>query len=109
MDKDKVIEELQTEIVSLKIRLARIEEFLKAFPSISNYLPDNSGLDGKDEIFDDAVKVVREHDKASASLLQRRFHIGFNRAARLLEQLEKEGIVGAGEGAEPRKVLKKEE
>ncbi len=65
----------------------------------------SGGGDEKDELFDEAVRLVCQHDKASASLLQRRFHIGFNRAARLLEQLEEHGIVGAGEGAKPREVL----
>ena len=105
-DKDKEIEELRTEIVSLKIRLSRIEEYLKAFPDVSNFLTDNSSPDGKDELFDEAVILVRQHDAASAALLQRRFHIGFNRAARLLDQLSDEGIVEKGEGYKPRKVIK---
>lgn len=64
-----------------------------------------SGREEKDALFEEAITLVCQHDKASASLLQRRFHIGFNRAARLLEQLEEHGIVGAGEGAKPREVL----
>lgn len=59
----------------------------------------------KDDLFEEAIALVCQHDKASASLLQRRFRIGFNRAARLLEQLEEQGIVGAGDGAKPREVL----
>ncbi len=65
----------------------------------------SGGGDEKDDLFEEAITLVCQHDKASASLLQRRFHIGFNRAARLLEQLEEHGIVGAGEGAKPREVL----
>lgn len=113
-DNDNLIEELKTEIIGLKIRLSRIEEYLRDLPSVDDYLDlspsQRAILTGeKDELFDEAVKLVRQHDKASASLLQRRFHIGFNRAARLLEQLEEEGIVERGEGAKPRKVLKEEE
>lgn len=65
----------------------------------------SGGGDEKDDLFEEAITLVCQHDKASASLLQRRFHIGFNRAARLLEQLEEHGIVGQGEGAKPREVL----
>lgn len=64
-----------------------------------------SGGEEKDDLFEEAINLVCQHDKASASLLQRRFKIGFNRAARLLEQLEEHGVVGPGEGAKPREVL----
>ena len=61
--------------------------------------------DGHDALFTEAVKVVCQYDRASASLLQRRLSIGYARAARILDQLEAEGIVGAGEGSKPRDVL----
>jgi S-DNA-T family DNA segregation ATPase FtsK/SpoIIIE len=59
----------------------------------------------KDELFEEAIRVVCQYDRASASLLQRRLSIGYARAARILDQLEEEGIVGPGEGAKPRDVL----
>jgi S-DNA-T family DNA segregation ATPase FtsK/SpoIIIE len=58
----------------------------------------------KDELFDDAVRVIRQYDRASASLLQRRLKVGYARAARILDQLERVGIVGPAEGAKPREV-----
>jgi S-DNA-T family DNA segregation ATPase FtsK/SpoIIIE len=61
--------------------------------------------DGKDPLFEEALKVVCQYDRASASLLQRRLSIGYARAARILDQLEEEGIVGPGEGSKPRDVL----
>ncbi len=61
--------------------------------------------DGRDTLFDDAVKVVCQYDRASASLLQRRLSIGYARAARILDRLEEEGIIGPGEGSKPRDVL----
>ncbi len=64
-----------------------------------------SGEDGKDELFIEAVRVVCQHDRASASLLQRRLSVGYARAARILDQLEANGIVGPGEGSKPRDVL----
>jgi len=59
----------------------------------------------KDELFDEAVRVIRQYDRASASLLQRRLKIGYARAARIIDQMEKVGIVGSAEGAKPREVF----
>lgn len=61
--------------------------------------------DGKDPLFQEAMRLVVQHDKASASLLQRRLAIGYARAARILDQLEEEGIISPGEGSKPRDVL----
>ena len=58
-----------------------------------------------DEKFDQAVRIVVQYDRASASLLQRRLSIGYARAARVLDQLERSGVVGPGEGAKPRDIL----
>ncbi len=55
-------------------------------------------VDDGDELYDKAVEVSREHTRISASLLQRRLHIGYARAARLLDQLEENGVVGPAEG-----------
>lgn len=61
----------------------------------------------KDELFKDAIRVICQYDRASASLLQRRLSIGYARAARILDQLEAAGAVGPTEGAKPREVLVK--
>ncbi len=61
--------------------------------------------DADDELYDEAIDVVREAKKASASLLQRRLRIGYARAARLIDMMEEHGIVGPGEGAKPRAVF----
>lgn len=58
-----------------------------------------------DEYFDEAKALIIEMQTASISLLQRRFRIGYNRAARLIDELEEQGVVGASEGSKPRKVL----
>lgn len=58
-----------------------------------------------DPVYDEAVQFVLDQGKASISLLQRRFRIGFNRAARFIEQMEMDGILGPQEGSKPRKVL----
>lgn len=58
-----------------------------------------------DELFDDAVQLVIEMQSASVSMLQRRFRIGYTRAARLIDAMEQRGIVGPYEGSKPRTVL----
>lgn len=63
--------------------------------------------DEHDPLFDQAVDIIAQFDKASASLLQRKFKIGYARAARLLDQLEAAGMVGPAEGSKPREVLKR--
>lgn len=60
---------------------------------------------GDDDMYKDAVRVVVESGKASASLLQRRLRVGYARAARLIETMEEQGIVGPADGARPRDVL----
>ncbi|OGC54604.1 hypothetical protein A2797_01660 [candidate division WWE3 bacterium RIFCSPHIGHO2_01_FULL_48_15] len=64
-----------------------------------------AGSEAKDPLFNEAVEVVTQYDRASASLLQRRLSIGYARAARLLDDLEARGIVGKAEGSKPREVL----
>ena len=61
--------------------------------------------DAGDELFDQAVEIVTECRSASASMLQRRLKIGYNRAANLVELMEEKGIVGPAQGSKPRKVL----
>ena len=58
-----------------------------------------------DEYWDDAVDLIVNQQSASVSMLQRRFAIGYNRAARIVDQMEEKGIVGPSEGSKPRKVL----
>ena len=59
----------------------------------------------KDELFDEAVEFVITAGKASTSLIQRRFRIGYNRAANIIDDMEREGIIGPAEGSKPRQVL----
>jgi S-DNA-T family DNA segregation ATPase FtsK/SpoIIIE len=63
------------------------------------------GDENADERYDEAVTIVCESGQASISMVQRRLRIGYNRAARLVELMEKEGIVGPSDGARPREVL----
>lgn len=82
----------QKRIADLEKRVSKLEEA--------------GGLKEKDVLFEDVIQLIQEHYAVSASLLQRRLSIGYARAARLLDQLESKGLVGPGEGAKPRKVIK---
>lgn len=64
-----------------------------------------SGRESQDPLFDEAVRLVVEHQQASTSFLQRRMKVGYARAARLMDELESAGIVGPAEGAKPRQIL----
>lgn len=59
----------------------------------------------KDEKYDEAVRIVIEHRSASASMLQRKLGVGYNRASNLIDELESNGIIGPAQGSKPRKVL----
>jgi len=59
----------------------------------------------KDELYDEAVRVIMESNQASVSILQRRMRLGYTRAARIIDTMESEGLVGQFEGSKPRKIL----
>ncbi|KXT63977.1 DNA translocase FtsK [Streptococcus sp. DD04] len=70
-----------------------------------NDLDTGGGDDEGDPLFEEAKALVIETQKASASMIQRRLSVGFNRATRLMEELEAAGVIGPAEGTKPRKVL----
>lgn len=63
----------------------------------------------EDELFPEALKFVVHEQRASTSLIQRRFRIGYNRAARIIDDMEQRGYIGPANGSKPREVYKKEE
>lgn len=77
--------------------LAQVEE--------DTALTDSGSENDYDERYDEAVAFVCEAGQASISMVQRRLRIGYNRAARIIERMEKDGIVGPADGAKPREVL----
>ncbi len=92
--------EIQRVVEHLRAQGAPVYE-----PSITAQAPDEEEPDpSRDPKFDDAVEVVVLAGRASVSLLQRRLQIGFNRAARIIEEMERQGIVGPSEGGKPREV-----
>ena len=62
-----------------------------------------------DEKYEEAIEFVHEKGEASISMIQRRFRIGYNRAARIVERMEREGVVGPSTGIKPREVLRRKE
>ena len=68
---------------------------------------DKNDVDNDDPLYNDIVEFVVQTGKASASLLQRRFKLGYNRAARIIDLLEERGIIGPQQGSKPREVLVK--
>ncbi len=86
-----------------------IEEKIKNIGSSSSQGGASGDGSAVDELFADAGKFIIDKDKASIGMLQRVFKIGFNRAARIMDQLHDYGVVGEDEGTKPRKVLMSEE
>ncbi|MBA4336213.1 cell division protein FtsK [bacterium] len=70
-----------------------------------NGIPDSSSGADDDDLYEEAMKIIVENRKASASLLQRRLKVGYARAARLLDILEEKGVIGPSNGAKPRDIL----
>ena len=62
-------------------------------------------VDERDDLFDEAVRFVVQSGQASTSMLQRRFRIGFSRAGRLVDVMERDGIIGPADGSKPREIL----
>ena len=65
----------------------------------------NMSIEDRDSMFDEAARVIVTNQQGSASLLQRKLKLGYNRAGRLIDQMEDAGIVGPFEGSKPRQVL----
>lgn len=94
------------------VEISRVAEYLKkqkrpAYDeSILEMGPEEVSTDViQDEKYEEAVKLVAETRQASISMIQRRLRVGYNRAARMIEQMEREGIVGPSDGVKPREVL----
>jgi S-DNA-T family DNA segregation ATPase FtsK/SpoIIIE len=79
-----------------------------ALPEVISDMEPGAGaaaLGDRDPLFDEAARLIVVHQQGSTSLIQRKFSIGYNRAGRLMDQLEAAGIVGAVQGSKPREVF----
>lgn len=86
------------------------EDIIKSIETVNN--PDNKGntsdegsRDDADELLDEAIELVMDMGQASASMLQRRFKIGYSRAGRIVDQMEARGLISGYDGSKPRQVL----
>ena len=98
-------------------RIGRYISEQQGYPTafyLPEYVDENAGessnlddvdLKRLDPMFEDAARLVVAHQSGSTSLIQRKFSIGYNRAGRIMDQLEKAGIVGPVDGSKPRQVL----
>ncbi len=95
--------------------IRRVVDFLRAqgapdyqMEILETRVPSEDGVDGggfeADDLYEEAVRIVLETNQASVSMIQRRLRIGYNRAARMVEQMEREGLVTPGDGMRPREV-----
>jgi S-DNA-T family DNA segregation ATPase FtsK/SpoIIIE len=96
--------------------IMRVVEFLKkqGKPNYDKHVLESGpadkiqkGDDEYDEKYDEAVEIVTQTRQASISMLQRKLRVGYNRAARMIEMMEKDGVVGPSDGVKPREVLVK--
>ena len=101
-----VVEYIKTENGQVSYNTS-VEEQMNQIDSGNMTVAIDSGQsgDGRDPYFADAAKLLIDKEKGSIGMLQRYFKVGFNRAARIMDQLEEAGIVGPEEGTKPRKIL----
>jgi S-DNA-T family DNA segregation ATPase FtsK/SpoIIIE len=92
--------------------IERVVEFIKAQGApvydeeiLKEQQKNNLANGEKDDIYDEAVRVIMESNQASVSILQRRMRLGYTRAARIIDTMEMEGLVGPFEGSKPRRIL----
>lgn len=106
--KGKVYRRMDNQSVSLDID--ELVDLMSASGQPIQFIPQFTQIDesdNEDELYEDAIKVVKDSGKASTSLLQRKLRIGYGKAARLIDKLEKNAIIGPAEGSKPRAVLDK--
>ena len=99
-----LVSDEEIEKVTSFIRAQRKPEFMEEIIKIEQTKAGTSKFD-KDEIYEEAVKLVVQTKQASVSMLQRRLGVGYTRAARLIDMMEDEGIVGPYQGSKPRELL----
>ena len=89
----------------------RLTDFLRALgkpvyeAKVSKETPVVDEAEEKDSVYDMALEYVAEMGKASTSMIQRKFKIGYNRAARIIDMMEEEGAISGPDGSKPRKVF----
>ncbi|NLJ01317.1 MAG: DNA translocase FtsK [Bacteroidales bacterium] len=98
------------EVERISLDIGKQRGYDSAFPlpevfSDADAVPGAVDLNDRDVLFEEAARLIVVHQQGSTSLIQRKFSIGYNRAGRLMDQLEAAGIVGAAQGSKPREVF----
>lgn len=99
----------EEEVETIVNHVKKIDEGVEYDNSILEHIEkgnkSDSFEDDRDELFNEAVRIVVENGQASTSFLQRKMRIGYNRAARIMDELEAEGVISGPDGSKPRKVI----
>lgn len=105
------ISEQETERIASFLKEQGTAKYDESMLNIDEELSENGeqGSDEYDEKYDEAMALVCETGQASISMVQRRLRVGYNRAARMIEIMEKEGVIGPADGSKPREVLVRKE
>ena len=101
-------EEVENVVSNIKDRGEEVDYEEAIIEHINSGTENNTkeeGLDDCDELLDEAIKIVIEYNQASTSFLQRRLRVGFNRASRIMDELEERGFISQKDGSKPRQVL----
>lgn len=91
------------------IKKERPAEYDQKMVVTDNEIAQEEKAEDEDELFPEALKFVVDQQKASTSLIQRRFRIGYNRAARIIDDMEQRGYIGPANGSKPREVFKQKD
>ena len=97
-------EEVEKVVNFIKNQNPKSEYREEIIEEINNNSTESKSVD-EDELLNEAIKIVVEADQASTSLIQRKLRIGYNRAARIVEQLEEKGVISKRDGSKPRNIL----
>lgn len=100
-------EEVEAIVARIKVPLEELSYDETILNHIESSREDTDTSEDGDDLIEEAVKIVVEHQQASTSFLQRKMRIGYNRAARIMDQLEERGVISGRDGAKPRQVLLK--
>lgn len=103
------ISDQDVEAVVSFIKKERPAEYDQKMVVTDNEIAQEEKAEDEDELFPEALKFVVDQQKASTSLIQRRFRIGYNRAARIIDDMEQRGYIGPANGSKPREVFKQKD
>lgn len=102
---NKIVDFIKKQSIPVEYSEEVTQQVLESDTKGSNAASENGNDLMSDELFEDAVRLVMDTGQASSSMLQRKFRIGYTRAARLVDCMEELGIVGQSVGSKPRELI----